>query len=256
MKFIRVLVLLLLTSVHIFTPVLSSEAGQETNSNVTESQTTSEQRAVLVTNTTTKSLDQTESSTSTAPTSAQGVTSGPQTPSTTTNLFTKDVPIGRTTTVKTLLTTAVSTQKPSVTTMLTANQTTKENLTSNIDKPLGHVDMTTMNNDSEPNVSMTDSKDKIQILTQPEKKDEKPQPPQKHAGADKRLWWIVLPALLFVGAIAIVFKFKSKKVHDHSALLSFCLCSASFQSRPESTKDGVMLLGVKSSGTEENAAMS
>lgn len=39
-----------------------------------------------------------------------------------------------------------------------------------------------------------------------------------------------------------------------------CLCltlhSASFQSRPESTKDGVMLLGVKSSGGEENGELS
>lgn len=32
--------------------------------------------------------------------------------------------------------------------------------------------------------------------------------------------------------------------------------SASFQSRPESTKDGVMLLGVKSSGAEENGESS
>lgn len=31
--------------------------------------------------------------------------------------------------------------------------------------------------------------------------------------------------------------------------------SASFQSRPESTKDGVMLLGVKSSGGEENGEL-
>ena len=30
------------------------------------------------------------------------------------------------------------------------------------------------------------------------------------------------------------------------------LCSASFQSRPDNAKDGVMLLGVKSSGGEDN----
>uniref|UniRef100_A0A1A8ESC5 Uncharacterized protein n=1 Tax=Nothobranchius korthausae TaxID=1143690 RepID=A0A1A8ESC5_9TELE len=256
MRFIRVLVLLLLTSVHIFTPVLSSDAQQEPNSNVTESQTTPAQPVVSVTTTTTKSLDQTESSTSTAPTSAQGVTLGPQAPSTATNLFTKDVPNGPTTTVKTLLTTAVSTQKPSVTTMLTANQTTKENLTSNIDKPLDHDNMTTTNKDSGSDISGQDSKDKIQISSQSTETEEKPQPPQKHAGADKRLWWIVLPALLVVGAIAIVFKFKSKKVHDHSETIDTGTENASFQSRPESTKDGVMLLGVKSSGTEENAAMS
>ncbi|KAM9425321.1 uncharacterized protein KZ484_008916 isoform 2-T2 [Pholidichthys leucotaenia] len=72
--------------------------------------------------------------------------------------------------------------------------------------------------------------------------------------SDKRLWWIVLPVLLVAGAAAIFFKFKSKKVHDHTETLDTGTENASFQSRPESTKDGVMLLGVKSSGGEENAA--
>lgn len=40
-----------------------------------------------------------------------------------------------------------------------------------------------------------------------------------------------------------------------SPSLSLNLHSASFQSRPESTKDGVMLLGVKSSGGEENGEL-
>lgn len=34
--------------------------------------------------------------------------------------------------------------------------------------------------------------------------------------SDKRLWWIVLPALLVAAAAAIVLKFKCKKMHDHT----------------------------------------
>ncbi|XP_038586384.1 bypass of stop codon protein 1-like [Micropterus salmoides] len=71
---------------------------------------------------------------------------------------------------------------------------------------------------------------------------------------DKRLWWILLPAVLVGAAAAMVLKFKCKKIHDHSETIDTGTENASFQSRPESTKDGVMLLGVKSSGAEENAA--
>uniref|UniRef100_UPI0037E99C96 nascent polypeptide-associated complex subunit alpha, muscle-specific form-like isoform X1 n=1 Tax=Semicossyphus pulcher TaxID=241346 RepID=UPI0037E99C96 len=74
------------------------------------------------------------------------------------------------------------------------------------------------------------------------------------AKSDKRLWWILLPVLLVGAAAAIVLKFKSKKVHNHTETLDTGTENASFQSRPESNKDGVMLLGVKSSGGEENAA--
>ncbi|XP_033839719.1 mucin-2-like [Periophthalmus magnuspinnatus] len=72
--------------------------------------------------------------------------------------------------------------------------------------------------------------------------------------SDKRLWWILLAALLVVAAVAIVLYFKSKKVADHTDTIDIGTENASFQSRPESTKDGVMLLGVKSSGADENAA--
>ncbi|XP_026155127.1 predicted GPI-anchored protein 58 isoform X3 [Mastacembelus armatus] len=72
--------------------------------------------------------------------------------------------------------------------------------------------------------------------------------------SDKRLWWILVPVLLIGAAIAIILKFKSKKVHDHTETIDTGTENASFQSRPESTRDGVMLLGVKSSGGEENAA--
>lgn len=72
--------------------------------------------------------------------------------------------------------------------------------------------------------------------------------------SDKRLWWIVLPVLLVAFALIIVLRFKCKKVADHTDTIDTGTENASFQSRPESTKDGVMLLGVKSSGAEENAA--
>ncbi|XP_027894656.1 flocculation protein FLO11-like isoform X1 [Xiphophorus couchianus] len=77
---------------------------------------------------------------------------------------------------------------------------------------------------------------------------------QKAAGSDKRLWWLLLPAGLVAGVAALFLKFKSKKIHDHTETIDTGTENASFQSRPESSKDGVMLLGVKSSGGEENAA--
>ncbi|KAK7909700.1 hypothetical protein WMY93_014384 [Mugilogobius chulae] len=73
-------------------------------------------------------------------------------------------------------------------------------------------------------------------------------------GADHRLWWILLPVLLGAAAVIMVLHFKCKKVSDHTDTIDTGTENASFQSRPESTKDGVMLLGVKSSGAEENAA--
>ncbi|XP_050931933.1 proteoglycan 4 isoform X2 [Lates calcarifer] len=72
--------------------------------------------------------------------------------------------------------------------------------------------------------------------------------------SDKRLWWILLPVILVAVAATIILKFKCKKVNDHTETIDTGTENASFQSRPESTKDGVMLLGVKSSSGEENAA--
>ncbi|KAK5603482.1 hypothetical protein CRENBAI_006398 [Crenichthys baileyi] len=85
-------------------------------------------------------------------------------------------------------------------------------------------------------------------------RQENASPDHKGAGSDKRLWWILLLAGLVVGVVALFIKFKSKKIHDHTETIDTGTENASFQSRPESTKDGVMLLGVKSSGGEENAA--
>ncbi|XP_071189899.1 uncharacterized protein [Salvelinus alpinus] len=73
--------------------------------------------------------------------------------------------------------------------------------------------------------------------------------------SDKNLLWIILPVLVIVGA-AVVFLLKSKcmKDHDHTEITDNGTENASFQSRPDNAKDGVMLLGVKSSGGEDNAA--
>ncbi|XP_023829985.1 uncharacterized protein [Salvelinus sp. IW2-2015] len=73
--------------------------------------------------------------------------------------------------------------------------------------------------------------------------------------SDKNLLWIILPVLAVVGA-AVVFLLKSKcmKDHDHTEITDNGTENASFQSRPDNAKDGVMLLGVKSSGGEDNAA--
>ncbi|KAJ4948629.1 hypothetical protein JOQ06_020162 [Pogonophryne albipinna] len=76
--------------------------------------------------------------------------------------------------------------------------------------------------------------------------------PEEPTKSDKRLWWIVLPVLLVAAAAFILLKFQCKKIHDHTETIDTGTENASFQSRPESTKDGVMLLGVKSSGGDEN----
>ncbi|XP_041738441.1 uncharacterized protein LOC121571170 isoform X1 [Coregonus clupeaformis] len=73
--------------------------------------------------------------------------------------------------------------------------------------------------------------------------------------SNKNLLWILLPVLVVVVA-AVIFLLNSKcmKDHDHTEITDNGTENASFQSRPDSGKDGVMLLGVKSSGGEDNAA--
>ncbi|XP_041724131.1 mucin-2 isoform X3 [Coregonus clupeaformis] len=66
---------------------------------------------------------------------------------------------------------------------------------------------------------------------------------------ENKLLWILLPVLgVVVAAVIFVLRFKCMKVHDHTEATDNGTENASFQSRPDSTKDGVMLLGVKSSG--------
>nr|XP_046185182.1 salivary glue protein Sgs-3-like isoform X5 [Oncorhynchus gorbuscha] len=72
---------------------------------------------------------------------------------------------------------------------------------------------------------------------------------------DKNLLWILLPVLALVGAaVVVLLKSKCMKDHDHTEITDNGTENASFQSRPDNAKDGVMLLGVKSSGGEDNAA--
>lgn len=47
------------------------------------------------------------------------------------------------------------------------------------------------------------------------------------APLDKRLWWILLPALLGVAAAVFYFKFKSKKVHGDAGMKPLNLDPAS-----------------------------
>ncbi|XP_062305741.1 mucin-2-like isoform X3 [Osmerus eperlanus] len=71
---------------------------------------------------------------------------------------------------------------------------------------------------------------------------------------DKTLLWVLLPVLgVVVVAVIFFLKFKCMKVHDHTEMNDQEHENASYQSRPDSSKDGVMLLGVKSSGGEVNA---
>ncbi|XP_056156113.1 uncharacterized protein LOC130130430 isoform X2 [Lampris incognitus] len=71
--------------------------------------------------------------------------------------------------------------------------------------------------------------------------------------SDKRLLWVLLPVLfVMVAAILFILKFKCIKVHNHTETIDNGTENASFQSRPEGTRDGVMLLSVNSSGGGEN----
>ncbi|XP_056225430.1 general transcriptional corepressor trfA-like isoform X12 [Seriola aureovittata] len=111
------------------------------------------------------------------------------------------------------------------------------------------------------------NKGKVTSVTenpQPEKENPKENGAGSHTGSDEKvpptksdnkLWWILLPVTLITGAaVATFLKFKHKRVNECTETIDNGTENASFQSRPESTKDGVMLLGVKSSGGEENAA--
>ncbi|XP_038832056.1 uncharacterized protein PB18E9.04c-like isoform X2 [Salvelinus namaycush] len=74
--------------------------------------------------------------------------------------------------------------------------------------------------------------------------EEEPETPK----SNKKMLWILLPVLgVVMAAVIFVFKFKCMKLHDHTEAIDNGTENASFQSRSDSTKDGVMLLGVKSS---------
>ncbi|XP_072543997.1 uncharacterized protein [Salminus brasiliensis] len=70
---------------------------------------------------------------------------------------------------------------------------------------------------------------------------------------NKKYLWILMPVGVATLAAAMYFRSKFFKVHHHPETTDNGTENASFQ-RTESNKDGVMLLGVKTSGAEENAA--
>ncbi|KAJ8262547.1 hypothetical protein GJAV_G00167640 [Gymnothorax javanicus] len=74
------------------------------------------------------------------------------------------------------------------------------------------------------------------------------------ASPDKKMLWILLPVLMVLVAGVIFVLKKYTKGHAHTDTTENGMENASFQSRSDSNKDGVMLLGVKTSAGEENAA--
>ncbi|XP_036969074.1 polycystic kidney disease protein 1-like 3 [Acanthopagrus latus] len=277
MKTIRVLVLLLLASVHVFTPVSSDESTQAATreSPVVSSAAATQSPTEAAAATTQAQNDNTTQPATAAPATATAqaqkdaaptaVTSAPsiKTASTTapaagqTHESGKPAPEG----------TANKSVKPSNAPVLTNNSATavSPNSGEQVETiPEARTDSTNVNQDE----STEKPKDTVTIAappavgTQPTQPREKPRVAGPTTGSgeketsksDKRLWWILLPVVLVGAAAAILLKFKCKKVHDHTETIDTGTENASFQSRPESTKDGVMLLGVKSSGGEENAA--
>ncbi|XP_076829771.1 uncharacterized protein LOC143475734 isoform X1 [Brachyhypopomus gauderio] len=75
---------------------------------------------------------------------------------------------------------------------------------------------------------------------------------EKLASIDYNYLWLLLILVVAV-AVIIYCKFKRVKIHHHPEMTDNGTENASFQ-RTDSNKDGVMLLGVKTSGAEENAA--
>ncbi|XP_057709720.1 salivary glue protein Sgs-3-like [Corythoichthys intestinalis] len=249
MKTIRVFILLLLASVHIFTPVSSND--------IVENQTS--RSATTVKATTKKALTKSEAPTQ-APTSRAPATVAP---------------LAQTTIrpVKTVPAKAVTTPAPTrfhVTSISSAagtdekSRSSTETVPRNSTQPSGASSQTIAVNEQTHGPSSTMAAlqpDNVKPRLETGLTTQKSPGLQVGGGdketakaaTDKRLWWILLPILLVVSAAIIVFRFKCKKIHDHTETIDTGTENASFQSRPESTKDGVMLLGVKSSGGEENA---
>ncbi|KAI1888313.1 hypothetical protein AGOR_G00183730 [Albula goreensis] len=71
---------------------------------------------------------------------------------------------------------------------------------------------------------------------------------------DKNMLWILLPVVVILVAGIICVLKKCNKVNTHTDTAENGTENASFQSRSDSNKDGVMLLGVKTSAGEDNAA--
>nr|XP_046237186.1 salivary glue protein Sgs-3-like isoform X2 [Scatophagus argus] len=292
MKFIKVLVLLLLASVHDFTPVSSDDSHEsvEKGEHDTEEPSTDKETTTTKTSTanqTTTQAGTTESTasstqietTTTTPTAAQTNVTVASTPPKTTSQPPED---GKTEASTLSAKTTEHSAMTSSAIVLTHNETLKNENESTHSSNSGNHSQNTTEMETGQHVTEKARTDKGQHVTEKATTDKgqhdtekartdkavpsgTPEDPKNGAGShtdtdkkvpksDKKLWWILLPVLLVGGAAAIVLKFKGKKIHDHTETIDIGTENASFQSRPESTKDGVMLLGMKSSGDEENAA--
>ncbi|KAL3046530.1 hypothetical protein OYC64_004507 [Pagothenia borchgrevinki] len=290
MKTIRVLVLLLLVSVHVFTPV--SSAGEAVNQTttadpnrpttpkeVTSAPLTATIKAPTATTTTTTAPP---TASPTAPTTASPIaaatTASPAAAATTASpapaspapaaspTAAAATPPATPTPVSTTGPNDATTKSPDETHKTatpTATSTDKKVNTS----PAVHVNRTEAENNplqpTSPHQPTTVNPLDNKTIGNPGHQNETSQDagsqtgkdlPEEPTKSDKRLWWIVLPVLLVAAAAFILLKFQCKKIHGHTETIDTGTENASFQSRPESTKDGVMLLGVKSSGGDENAA--
>nr|XP_040038217.1 A-agglutinin anchorage subunit-like isoform X1 [Gasterosteus aculeatus aculeatus]XP_040038218.1 A-agglutinin anchorage subunit-like isoform X2 [Gasterosteus aculeatus aculeatus] len=271
MKPSGVLVLSLLASLHVFTPGVRLQTTQPTSPpGTTANQTTPTQNK-------TASTAATSSSTTAGPSGKTSATTAE--PTTPTQSPPAEIQLGSTTTQRD----ATPTQNKSASTAAPSSSTaTAHHVTSPIPEngkpeqkthqPGRTTTSSAASSGGTNGTSTAENKTDNQTLTPNTPLDsntEKPREtapaataengPGSHSGSeqrvqsDKRWWWILLPIGL-VGAAAIIVKFKSKKVHVNSETVDIGTENASFQSRPESAKDGVMLLGVKSSGGEDNAS--
>ncbi|KAI9538057.1 hypothetical protein NQZ68_017748 [Dissostichus eleginoides] len=315
MKTIRVLVLLLLVSVHVFTPVSSNDPAESklstTPKEVTSAPlttattkaptaaptatttaaptaTTAAPTATTTAATTTKPTTASQAAPTTAPTASptKPTTASPApaaaTPPSTPTPVSPTAPVDAmpkspdntkvtTQAHKTATPTATSTDKKVNTSpAVHVNGTGTETVTHNPMQPRSPHQPSVLNpNKTNENRGQDESTEKPNkglpntVAPPPGHQNETSQDagsqtgkdlPEEPTQSDKRLWWIVLPVLLVAAAAFILLKFQCKKIHDHTETIDTGTENASFQSRPESTKDGVMLLGVKSSGGDENAA--
>ncbi|KAF1380528.1 hypothetical protein PFLUV_G00164790 [Perca fluviatilis] len=279
MKTIGVLVLLLLASVHVFTQVLSSDQQNSTtvpasNHTITPTTAAKTTAAAASTSTTSPAATSTTQKVSAAPTAT--ATPTPKATATATSAARVSPPALPDATSKT----PDTLEHESLDTRSNHSESGNHSKTPTNSEALEHESLDTRSNHSESgNHSKTPTNSEEREAAEKLNTGKGPTTPAsephqttapavtqthpnendkgvgRHAGidekfspkADKRLWWIVLPALLVGAAAAIVLKFKCKKIHDHTETIDTGTENASFQSRPESTKDGVMLLGVKSS---------
>ncbi|XP_035375869.1 mucin-5AC-like isoform X3 [Electrophorus electricus] len=134
------------------------------------------------------------------------------------------------------------------------NSLTQVNNTSNLTQanntyPENRNDIETTRNP--PTSSEADDKESKPKGKEPNHDPKKDNSSGKGQHSDYNYLWLLL-ILVVIVAVIIYCKFKGVKIHHHPEMTDNGTENASFQ-RTESNKDGVMLLGVKTSGAEENA---